>query len=204
MSLSLNPLVTSRVTYSYTWWDGLIPPDMLEKIIEYCQSNELSEGKVIGKAGEEELHDSLRKSKVSIVRIDSENRWIFDMLAQVADYMNKTFYNFDLIGFDHFQYTVYDDDGDKYDYHVDMMFGDESVDVTPIPRKLSLSICLNDPTDYEGGELQFFVGGKNEQTATQAKGRVIAFPSYVLHRVTPVTKGTRKSIVIWVLGNKFK
>jgi len=204
MSLSLNPLVTSRATYSYTWWDGLLSPEVLDKIVEYCQSSELTDGKIIGSGTEGERSDDLRKSKISMIHVNNENRWMFDILAQVADHMNNTFYQFDLVGFDHFQYTVYEDSGDKYDYHVDMTFGDEHINATPLPRKLSLSICLNDPSDYEGGQFEFLLGGKDEKIATQAKGRVLAFPSYILHRVTPITKGTRKSIVIWVLGNKFK
>jgi PKHD-type hydroxylase len=71
-------------------------------------------------------------------------------------------------------------------------------------RKLSLTLLLSDPdTDFEGGELQF----GHETTAESAKikkGTLILFPSFELHQVTPVTKGVRKSIVVWILGPKWK
>ena len=70
------------------------------------------------------------------------------------------------------------------------------------PRKLSLSLALND--DFEGGEFQINEGKEtNPITVPMHKGRVVLFPSFMIHRVTPITKGTRKSIVVWVNGPKF-
>jgi PKHD-type hydroxylase len=70
------------------------------------------------------------------------------------------------------------------------------------PRKLSLTLLLND--DFEGGEFQVN-DGKEEMAITvpMNKGRVVLFPSFMIHRVKPVTKGVRKSLVVWVLGPKF-
>jgi PKHD-type hydroxylase len=68
-------------------------------------------------------------------------------------------------------------------------------------------MVLSDPSEYEGGQFQMQTGSPEEDklmTVEQLKGRVIGFPSFLLHRVTPVTKGTRKSLVIWVEGPKFK
>jgi PKHD-type hydroxylase len=73
-----------------------------------------------------------------------------------------------------------------------------------IPRKLSFSLVLSDSADYEGGALEFFTSSAGPSEAEQKRGRVIAFPSYMVHRVTPITKGVRKSIVFWVVGPKFK
>ena len=64
-------------------------------------------------------------------------------------------------------------------------------------RKLSISVQLSRSEDYEGGELQFKVGS-DEIVATQDPGSVIIFPSYIRHRVTPVTSGVRHSLVQWV------
>lgn len=76
-------------------------------------------------------------------------------------------------------------------------------------RKLSVTISLNDPDEYEGGNLQFDFGPhKTERfltcTEIRPKGSVIVFPSHVYHQVTPVTKGTRYSLVCWNLGAPFK
>ena len=77
-------------------------------------------------------------------------------------------------------------------------------------RKLSMTINLNKPGEYEGGNLKFDFGphatGKryHECTEIRPQGSIIIFPSYVYHQVTPVTKGTRYSLVLWTLGQPFK
>ena len=68
---------------------------------------------------------------------------------------------------------------------------------------MRILFLLTDPeTDYTGGNFEINTGG-NSEIVPFPKGRIIAFPSFILHRVTPVTSGTRKSIVIWVTGPKF-
>jgi len=77
-------------------------------------------------------------------------------------------------------------------------------------RKLSITINLNEPGEYEGGNLKFDFGphaaGKrfHECLEIRPQGSIIVFPSYVYHQVTPVTKGTRYSMVLWSLGQPFK
>ena len=90
----------------------------------------------------------------------------------------------------------------KYDWHMDVGPG-------PVPsmRKISYSILLN-PGEYEGGELAFHIGRNTDphhgQTTKEAMGNMILFPSYMVHRVQPMTKGTRYVIVGWAHGNSFK
>ena len=69
-------------------------------------------------------------------------------------------------------------------------------------RKMSFSIQLSDPSEYDGGMLEIVGMPPNEET--RKKGTIIMFPSYVRHRVTPVTRGTRYCIVGWVHGPHFK
>ena len=77
-------------------------------------------------------------------------------------------------------------------------------------RKLSMTINLNAPGDYEGGNLKFDYGPHttgeryHECTEIRPQGSIIIFPSYVYHQVTPVTSGTRYSLVLWTLGDPFK
>jgi PKHD-type hydroxylase len=76
-------------------------------------------------------------------------------------------------------------------------------------RKLSVTISLNDPDEYDGGNLQFDFGPHKENryhtcTEIRPKGSVIVFPSHVYHQVTPVTRGTRYSLVCWNLGAAFR
>ena len=70
-------------------------------------------------------------------------------------------------------------------------------------RKLSLSLQLSAPEDYEGGDLELWFGGEPVK-ANRERGMITFFPSYVMHRVTPVTKGVRYSLVCWVSGPPFK
>ena len=72
-----------------------------------------------------------------------------------------------------------------------------------IIRKLSLSIQLSDPSSYEGGELVLYVGEEGI-TVPKEQGKLIAFPSFTLHEVKPVTKGERYSLVAWITGPQFK
>ena len=77
-------------------------------------------------------------------------------------------------------------------------------------RKLSITINLNEPGEYDGGNLKFDFGphasGKrfHEVEEIRPQGSIIVFPSYVYHQVTPVTRGTRYSLVLWSLGQPFR
>ena len=90
----------------------------------------------------------------------------------------------------------------RYDWHIDVGPG-------PVPsmRKISYSILLN-VGEYEGGELCFHIGRNTDphpgQQDPKSMGSIIAFPSYIVHRVQPMIKGTRYAIVGWVHGNSFK
>ena len=79
-------------------------------------------------------------------------------------------------------------------------------------RKLSVTVSLTDPKEYKGGELEFDFRDKDPDkkpniracTEILPKGSLVVFPSFVWHRVKPVTKGVRHSLVIWNLGYPFK
>ena len=75
-------------------------------------------------------------------------------------------------------------------------------DTSISPRKLTLVLQLSDPSEYEGGELQSLTS-LQPGTVNKKKGIIAAFPSWTLHQVTPVTKGVRKTLVIWVAGPQF-
>lgn len=140
----------------------------------------------------------LRKSRVGWVELTPNTGWLYDRLGFIANQMNGRFFDFALSGFvEHFQYTVYQGDGGCYDWHMDKGLLNSS------PRKLSLVVQLSDPGEYEGGDLQLMVGA-DPIIAERKKGLVYAFPSWILHRVTPVTRGTRRSLVIWLAGPKFR
>ena len=74
-------------------------------------------------------------------------------------------------------------------------------------RKISITVQLSEPDEYEGGDMEVFKGGSMKGPFDQAPrkaGCVFIFPSFMMHRVAPVTKGTRKSFVLWLGGNHYK
>lgn len=150
-------------------------------------------------AGRADNTEKLRITRVAWMERNPETAWLYARLEEVALYLNKEFYSFDLFGLvEAFQYTVYDDqDGGHYGWHVDL--GGNDVE----PRKISFSLQLTDPSRYKGCELEV-EAGNGCYVAEKARGTLIAFPSYVLHRVTPIESGIRKSLVIWVAGPVFR
>ena len=88
-------------------------------------------------------------------------------------------------------------DNGFYDWHMDSYPPKNG-----IQRKLTCVILLNDSTDYEGGELQ--IKNLEDRILLKNQGSVIVFPSFIDHRVTPVTKGVRYTAVTWALGPSFR
>jgi len=122
-------------------------------------------------------------------------KWIYDRIWQVALAVNKI-YKINIDSFELAQIAYYDEkESGHFDWHSDN-------GTTQMRRKLSISIPLNDPSEYEGGDIHFNAGGKIVAPA-QSLGKLIIFPSWVVHRVTPVTKGRRYSMVIWIHGPRW-
>jgi PKHD-type hydroxylase len=180
-------------------WDNGFTNEELDAIVKYCDAAGTEQGFTFGAETKEEIE----KHRVSNVKFHDRNEntaWIFDKLNFIIQAANEQFYNFHLNGYSQFQYTTYDSKG-RYDWHTDLSFG-QKYDKDAELRKLSLTLLLND--EFEGGEFQIN-DGKEELATTipMNKGRVVLFPSFVIHRVKPVTKGIRKSLVVWVIGPKF-
>jgi len=150
-------------------------------------------------AGRKENTERLRITRVAWMERNAEMEWLYVRLEEVVLRLNTEIYKYELFGLvEAFQYTVYDgEEGGHYNWHVDM--GRENVE----PRKISLSLQLTDPVDYEGCNL-VLEAGDGPYVAERGRGTVVAFPSYVLHRVTPIESGTRKSLVVWVAGPEFR
>ena len=147
---------------------------------------------------------SSRKSQVKWIHSSDNTFDLFSHLESLIDYANKDYYNFDIINSSEaIQYTEYNElDNGEYGWHTDAF-----APSAPPYRKLSLTIQLSDPSEYEGGDLQINIPQPEKNVITtvpKKKGEVIIFPSYMWHRVTPVTKGVRKSLVWWVGGSPFR
>lgn len=172
----------------------------LDRIIAYGDALMPERATLFGVPEEEQTrtHDKIRITRTAWIEPNAQTQWIFARMQGVARALNEQSYQYDLTGFsEHFQYTVYDgSEGGHYDWHVD-------VGPLRVRRKLSITVQLSAASDYEGCDLQFQAGNKI-QSAPRDRGAAIAFPSHVLHRVTPVASGIRRSMVVWVTGPKFR
>lgn len=177
---------------NFAWLKDVFTTIELDAIINIGNSFELEKGAT---GGPEDL--KIRNSFVNFLFPNETTSWIFAKLAAITNAVNEQFFKFDLFSMEQgLQFTKYEAPGQHYEWHIDR---GNHVGI----RKLSLSIQLSDPNDYEGGDLEMSFGGEPVK-ASKERGLITFFPSYVLHRVTPVTKGTRYSLVCWVSGPPFK
>ena len=151
----------------------------------------------IGPDDASELDGSIRKSRIKWIHHDDKSWWVYDKLVKHIQEANKT-WGFAINSIiDSIQYTEYYEGGGHYDWHMDV--GNYPMN----NRKISVTIQLSSPDEYEGGDLEFWVG-RTPDKAPREHLLAILFPSYLMHRVTPITKGTRKSLVLWVGGDTFR
>ena len=143
----------------------------------------------------------LEKKRSDIRWIPTDN-WIAGMMAHFVHSANNEFFNFKLEGWsDRIQYTEYNGKGTHYGWHADIR---ESTLIKGGARKLSISLILSDPSEYEGGELQLLLADRSKmQTFKPPIGTAIIFPSTALHRVRPLRSGSRVSLVGWMGGPPF-
>lgn len=128
-----------------------------------------------------------------------ETAWLTQRLEDMVLRLNAEFFRYDLFGLsESFQYTVSDgSEGGGFDWRNDH---------GPAPgesRKISLCLQLSGEGAYQGGDLELHCDG-HVQSAPRTRGTLIAFPSYMLHRVTPVRTGARKSLHLWAVGPQFR
>jgi PKHD-type hydroxylase len=197
MNYIFQPCPTFGISeHPFATWQGTFNDEEIQKIVEYAQAQNAGDGRIGGDVCDPEY----RRSQVSWISFNNDTAWIFDRLAWVTRNLNGQFYRFDLYGFcEPIQFTVYDESMEgHYEWHQDSGTGHKDA-----PRKLSVVVQLSDPSEYEGGELELMTSKEPTQVLKQ-KGLAAAFPSYILHRVTPVTKGTRRTLVIWTSGPAFR
>ena len=144
--------------------------------------------------------DTIRNSRIHWM-VDNKYRDtlmpLYDELTTKIREVNDSRWRLLVDGWDAFQYTEYDESyKGHYNWHVDYVMTPSN---EPLSRKISFSLGISDIDDYEGGELSTKMD-RNERSYKLDKGEIFVFPSWMLHKVTPVTKGKRKVIVGWGLG----
>ena len=196
---------------------GAVPPRICDDIIAYGEQQvdqTALTGDFDGKAPTDQKDVSkLYKTRNSSI-VWMTDTWIYNEITPYIHRANKEAgWNFEWQHSESCQFTKYKET-QHYTWHQDSWskpYDKPRRNDYGLIRKLSVTVSLADGDSYEGGDLEFDLRNRGDsepviQTSKEArvKGSVIVFPSFVWHRVAPVTKGTRYSLVIWNLGNPFQ
>lgn len=175
---------------------GIFTPEEVKKIIDLEELERFQRGEVGGNSGKSAVDKNARDSSVMWINPSKESDWLFQKFGQIVGEVNYDMFCFNINSFGAFQYTVYDKD-QFYDWHVD-----EEAHWSDYTRKISATILLSNPSEYDGGEFEIIPYGMVSQPEVYKPdaGDILFFASYMPHRVRPVTRGVRKSLVSWILG----
>ena len=206
----------------YYYFQSALTPRFCDELIKYGisqqeqlaltggQTTKINEGKPLN---DKDIVDLKKKRDSNIVWLN--DRWIYKEIQPYIHQANQLAgWNFDWDFSESCQFTKYKLN-QFYDWHCDSWgapYADkDNKDSFGKIRKLSVTCSLSDPKDYKGGELEFDFKNMDPDKPTIKKcaeiaprGSIVVFPSHVWHRVKPVTKGTRYSLVIWNLGYPFR
>lgn len=210
---------------SYYYFKSALPHKFCDDVLKYGKSQKTEKAitghdvtkDMIKKLTDVEKKNIQKKRKSDVVWL--EDTWIYKEIHPfIAEANRLAGWNFDWDYSEACQFTKYSK-GQYYGWHCDSF---------PKPynkpndkrfhgkiRKLSVTISLTDPDEYEGGNLEFDFRNQvdwennkkddiKECTEIRPKGSIIVFPSFVWHRVSPVTKGIRYSLVLWNVGLPFR
>mgnify|MGYP006158659949 CR=1 FL=1 len=204
---------------SFYLFPRVIPKSDCKKYLEYCLGNaDFKDGATIKRGLTDTFNENLFSSsnerttdhtmrKTSVSFIDDKKDLMNDIMWGFVRHANRKYFNYDLKSFQPIQFAKYQNGG-HYDWHQDATV--VNTEEKKLTRKLSLTFSITDPSEYEGGELQFYNGGRAMRKKwnglseeIKQVGTVIVFDSRDWHRVTSVTKGVRYSIVCWTVGPNF-
>jgi PKHD-type hydroxylase len=204
----------------YYYFKSALTPRLCDEIIKY--GNKQQEQIALtgtqhkknnnSKLNKKQLNDLKQKRDSNIVWMN--DRWIYKETQPYVAMANKAAgWNFDWDWSESCQFTKYKLN-QFYDWHSDSWAhaynSPNDLNSDGKIRKLSVTCSLSDPKDYEGGELEFQFRNEDDPLITQTcteilpRGSIVVFPSFVWHRIKPVTKGVRYSLVMWNLGYPFR
>lgn len=212
------------MAFQSVWYFTGLPKTIVDSIEEDLQINfdsRLQDSRVGDGNSGGSVEEHIRNSKNAWI---PTNHWIAGFLWHYVELANRQNFLYDLTNIDgeQLQYTSYDV-GEFYNWHNDAGianlyqprssnnrgYGQDLVDDFVAKncekvRKLSFSLQLSDPDEYEGGQFQLLDETGKSYIAPRERGTIILFDSRAQHRVKKVTKGRRKSIVGWAVGPRWK
>jgi len=213
-----------NLLHHYYYFEKVLPDRFCEDLKKFAKDKE-EQLAITGLFGQERdvIKNPLSKKEINLLKkkrnskiVWMNDRWIYEEIMPFVHEANKKAgWNFDFNFAETCQFTKYGKN-QYYDWHCDSFElpynQPNNVNLHGKIRKLSVTCSLSDPSEYKGGELEFNFNNP-EKTKKQnikkcleilPKGSLVVFPSFVWHRVCPVTKGTRYSLVIWNLGYPFQ
>ena len=199
------------MAYQSVWYFSKLSEDIIDIFLrDFEKEIETTQG-VVG--SNSEINEKIRKNKIGWI---SDTNWFSSLIYSYALKANRENFLYDVSEFDGnvLQYTYYDN-SNFYKWHSDsdvsslyLPSGNKEIDTlktsSEFIRKLSISVQLSDPSDYEGGELQIMDSSSKVYTVPKEKGTVVVFDSRSVHRVRRIKSGERKSLVGWVVGPRWK
>jgi PKHD-type hydroxylase len=200
-----------RLKHAYCLAEGYFKPHECARIAaRFDNQPQQTAGTVKGTDAEGDR----RRSDIRWIADAPENKWIYERVDLCVRAANEQYWHWDMSGREALQYTTYGP-GQYYRWHTDASH-------TPYParspwagklRKISVTVQLSDPADYDGGDFVLEDSGHSPDRAAERvrplsearlRGTVIMFPSHLFHQVTEVTRGLRRSLVGWYLGPPFR
>ena len=214
-----------NLNYFYWYFEKELTSKFCDKVI----STALTRKKLLGITHQEEkvvrknknLKRLSKKNLTDLKKIRDSNivwmddKWIYDVILPYVRKANiNAGWNYHMDWTESCQFTIYDKN-QHYGWHIDSYKlpynKPKNKKFHGKCRKLSVTVSLSDPKNYKGGELELDfrnnnTGKPNRNICTEIKkkGSIVVFPSYLWHRVKPVTSGTRYSLVLWNIGDPFK
>jgi PKHD-type hydroxylase len=179
--------------------DGAFSLEDVSRIRDLVAALDLKRGAI---GGDQQVDEEVRKSSVGWIALGADSRWLYERIGQLALESNRKLWRFDLGGLrEQLQYSRYEAPAGGYDWHLDI--ASSSNMAQGAQRKISIVIQLSDPDQCFGGELELRPA-RHVFAPFLETGSAVLFPSYLLHRVSPVKQGFRESLVTWVTGPPFR
>ena len=173
----------------------IFTPKLCKEIIDLNKTLEKEEGKLL-KSNENKLDLKIRKSTISWIPFN-KMELVYNDINNLVQKINRNHFGFsDIQITEEAQVTEYSK-GQFYEWHTDTKI---EMETEPAVRKLSMTVLLNDPSEFEGGNLEI----ANITMKPMQQGHAAIFASFLQHRVAPITKGVRRSLVMWFGGEPFK
>ncbi len=183
--------------------EPVLTPQQCDELIRIGQTEPKIDATIGTDDKNKKVDNSYRKSNISWIPF-AKAVPIYQVIRQWMEVTNNNCFGFDTVQLsEQAQYAEYDKGG-FYNWHMD---SNVEMSAMPTVRKISMTLLLNDPKDFEGGDLELFCGetfDSKKNIMELKRGYAVFFASFLIHRVMPIIKGNRKSLVMWFGGTPLK